>query len=302
MRSKQQHITLLVPSKERDHEARADSKKQILRRLKSLSTVSIVASISLLGIVSSISAFNTIGSLELLLDAKSAKSLPKLSEHDGLVIDILSVGSKRRSTYQEAQRNTFANHHAVRFFFNITEDDDADTNCSETLRREDTLNISKFCRPKRDRDSRWGSQQFVMRHLENFYATIPFLKRHRPGWMCAQTRPSNGFAKVIAHYGAMKEIHGDVVLPDYLFIADDDTYVNMNIFEHYMSSFDSTIPRVIAGCLYRSEQPLELNFSFPHGGFGTIFSKGKSPRPIVITNEQTCLRVQLLTSPNHKAR
>lgn len=53
--------------------------------------------------------------------------------------------------------------------------------------------------------------------------------------------------------------------------------LNMNVVEHYMSAFDSKIPRAIAGCLYRSEQPVELEFSFPHGGFGTIFSKGKSP-------------------------
>lgn len=248
-------------------------KKQIISRLKSRYIAPVVATICLsLAILSSITAFNTIGSF-----AKSTNWLPTLSEHDGLVIDVMSVGSKRRSTYQDAQRNSFAKHRAVRFFFNITEDDDAETNCSETLRREDTLSISKFCRSVRGRDSRWGSQQLLMRHLENFYATVPWLKRHHPGWMCAQTRPSNGFAKVIAQYRAMKETHGDTVLPDYLFICDDDTYVNMNVVEHYMSAFDSKIPRAIAGCLYRSEQPVELEFSFPHGGFGTIFSKGKSP-------------------------
>jgi hypothetical protein len=254
-------------------------KTQNVRRLLILYTTLVFVTLSLLGFAAK-TGFDMIGSFELLLDTKPTKSLPTLSEHDRLVIDIMSVGSKRRRTYQEAQRNTFATHNAVRFFFNITEEDDADTNCSQTLQKQDTLKISIFCRSARDRDSRWGSHQFLMRHLEQFYATIPWLRRHRPGWMCAQTRPSNGFAKVIAQYRAMKETHGDAALPDYLFIADDDTYVNMNAFEQYMSTFDSTLPRAIAGCLYRSEQPHELNFSFPHGGFGTIFSKGKSPSPL----------------------
>jgi hypothetical protein len=62
------------------------------------------------------------------------KRLSKSSSHSfpkgGLVVDIMSIGSKTRLNYQEAQRSTFAKHMSVRFFFNITEDDDADVNCS----------------------------------------------------------------------------------------------------------------------------------------------------------------------------
>ena len=96
------------------------------------------------------------------------------------------------------------------------------------------------------------------------------------GWMCAQARPTHGFAKVVAQYRAMKSTHGDRALTDYLLIADDDTYVNMELVGEYLSNFDNGVPRAIAGCLLRTPSQ-QLNFSFPYGGYGTILSKGTYP-------------------------
>lgn len=198
----------------------------------------------------------------------------------GLVVDIMSVGSKTRLNYQEAQRKSFATHSSVRYFFNITEDEDADVNCSQTLRPSDTYAISKFCRPQRR--SKWGARHVLMRYLRTQYSRPEWLeKKASPnGWMCAQTRPTHGFGMVIAQYRAMIETYGDAAaLPDYLFIADDDTYVNMELLEQYMSNFDPGIPRAMAGCLVRTPSQ-KLNFSFPFGGLGTILSKGESSSPL----------------------
>ena len=196
----------------------------------------------------------------------------------GLVVDIMSVGSKARLNYQEAQLKTFAKHKSVRFFFNITEDDDADRNCSERLLLNDVYAIAKSCRLRR-----WGESSPFMGVMQFEYSKPKLLKRRVSpnGWMCAQTRPSHGFGKVIAQYRAMKETYGDAAaLPDFLFIADDDTYVNMELFDQYMSNFDPGIPRAMAGCLVRTPSQ-KLNFSFPFGGLGTIFSKGESSSPTV---------------------
>lgn len=199
-----------------------------------------------------------------------SKSFGVSSTYDGLVVDIMSIGSKTRLNYQEAQRNTFATHKSVRFFFNITEADDSDPNCSDNFGPEDSYAVSKFCHAHR-----WKSEQFLMRYLKQPYARKRWLqnKASPHGWMCAQARPSHGLAKMIAHYRIMKETHGNAAVPDYLFVADDDTYVNMELFEQYMSTFDTNIPRAVAGCLVRS--PInEVNFTIPFGGFGTIFSRG----------------------------
>jgi hypothetical protein len=250
----------------------------------------LVLAISLWSMVSSIYT----GSIEaygLLLSRRTvtepSKSPIKRTQNGGLVVDIMSVGSKTRLDYQETQRNTFAKHKSVRFFFNITEDDDADLNCSISLVANDSYAIANFCRPPLDgSSSRWGKHHRLMRFMEIYYELPSDLekKTYPSGWICAQARPTHGFGKVVARYRAMKDTYGDAALPDYLLIADDDTYVNMDLFVEYMSNFDGGVPRAIAGCLIRTPSE-ELNFSFPYGGYGTIFSKGKSPSLKMAMNE-----------------
>lgn len=202
---------------------------------------------------------------------QTAMTSQAYAAHDALVVDIMSIGSKTRIHYQETQRETFASHKSVRFFFNITELDDADPTCADNFGPDDSYAVSKFCHSRK-----WKPNQFLMRYLKNPYARTRWLKgKPSPhGWMCAQVRPSHGLAKVVAQYRAMEKTHGDKALPDYLIIADDDTYVNLELFEQYMSTFDTSIPRGVAGCMVRS--PIrEVNFTIPFGGFGMVFSKGK---------------------------
>jgi hypothetical protein len=201
---------------------------------------------------------------------------------DGLVMDIVSIGSKMRLDFQQAQAATFGRHRSVRYFFNITEADDADPTCSETLSSEDAYGIANHCRSRN-----YSKQQFLLRYLHNHYARAQWLakKANPAGWMCAQTRPSHGLHTAVTHYRRLlqasaatqgKASSWRTVLPDYLVVTDDDTYMNLELVTHYLSSSafaDDHQSRAIAGCMIRS--PIrEINFTIPYGGFGMIFNQG----------------------------
>jgi hypothetical protein len=55
------------------------------------------------------------------------------------------------------------------------------------------------------------------------FRTKVFNPKNNAGWMCAQKRPVDGLFNVLQNYkdGAMEA-------PQYLFIIDDDTYINMD--------------------------------------------------------------------------
>ena len=220
------------------------------------------------------------------LPSLMASESRKASEKQSLVIDIMSVGSKTRPHYQQAQMETFATHRSIRYFFNVTEVDDADPTCAENFGPEDAFAVSKFCHKHK-----WERSQFLMRYLRTPYARERWLKgKPSPhGWMCAQVRPSHGLGKVVDRYRELQRTLGDKALPDYLFIMDDDTYVNFELFEQYMSTFDTSTPRAVAGCMVRSPI-MEVNFTIPFGGFGMIFSKGKS---------RQCQILVYVASPSH---
>lgn len=188
-------------------------------------------------------------------------------EYTGLTFDILSIGSNTRPDFLHAQRHSFGSHKAVRHFFDATEVDDLDPNCSTSLSMDDVKAISKFCSTKR-----WKAHQFLMLNQRSSYASAAWLskKTHPAGWMCAQKRPSFGFGKVVDFYRTHPE------LPDYLIIMDDDTYYNIDHVEAFMTTnmMDPSIAYAIAGCMVRS-RVREVNFTFPFGGYGMIFSRGK---------------------------
>ena len=193
-----------------------------------------------------------------------------------LVVDILSVGSVTRLDYLQAQKATFGSHITVRNFFNVTELDDPDQNCSTKLRFEDVKQISMFCKNKR-----WDpKRQFLMSYLAASYASSTWLaKKSNPaGWICAQNRPAVGLHKVLSHYGQqLSETNQPSstasTLPDYLIVMDDDTFYNMDLFEQQFAASSSSIPLGIAGCIIRS--PIRsINFTIPFGGFGMIMSRG----------------------------
>jgi len=68
-------------------------------------------------------------------------------------VDILSIGSNRRLEYLQAQQDTFARHLSVRYFFNATEDSDADPSCSQRLSKWNVTQISRFCHVEMEPDS-----------------------------------------------------------------------------------------------------------------------------------------------------
>jgi hypothetical protein len=212
------------------------------------------------------------------------------------VVDILSIGSQSRLDYVVAQQQTFGSHVSVRNFFNVTELDDADPTCSFKLTREDVVQISNFCRVEK----KWHPRrQFVMSYLQAPFARPQWLmKRKNPmGWMCAQTRPAQGFYKVVQHYRSTKQ-----PLPDYLIIMDDDTYYNLELFQQHFQTHEryrnSSESSAIAGCLVRS--PIQhINLILPFGGYGLIVSKGylqDMMRPISCSVNRNLCRAIRLTS------
>ncbi|CAB9506741.1 expressed unknown protein [Seminavis robusta] len=229
------------------------------------------------------------------------------------VVDILSIGSKRRPDYLLAQRESFASHASVRHFFNATEADDLDDpHCDSHLTTADTVQISRFCKAKG-----WHPQtQLFMRYARNLYANGNWLlKKANPvGWMCAQRRPMHGLYKVFQHYFQQQKLLSndvtinspalsDSVLPDYLIVMDDDTYFNLEQFPIKMAlDVQATKrplddPYVLAGCLVR--WPIhQINFTFGFGGYGTVFNKAslqKLAKPIHCTKDdskEACAQVK----------
>merc|ERR1712151_511238 len=80
------------------------------------------------------------------------------------------------------------------------------------------------------------------------------------------------------------------ILPDYLFLIDDDTFINVRHFNAYMNEeekIDPAIPMVYGGCLIQKtwkfgagETRTSLDWNFPFGGYGLFFSKGSVERLI----------------------
>ena len=179
-------------------------------------------------------------------------------------VDILSVASISRPELLVAQKNTFASHKSVRNFFNATELDDYDPTCYKDLTWEDVRKVSSFCR------KRPYGLSYEMRFLRGQYGRVQWLqqKPNPVGWLCAIQRPYAGLRKAYMHYQKSRQ-----EIPDYFIILDDDSYYNMEIFQRNHEKLNSSEPTVVAGCLVR--QPIhQINFTFPFGGFGAVFSKG----------------------------
>lgn len=172
-------------------------------------------------------------------------------------VDIISTGSLHRQEYLEAQRATFATHYAVRTFRTTTEHDDADARCHLDLNNTDIEAITKHCHktfPDQTEASRLIRQKKFMP------------KKNSTGWLCAQKRPIDGLAAMLQEYET------DDMLPDYLMLIDDDSYVNVPDTLQFLTEFHPpNLPQAISGCRYIS--PIPINFGFPIGGFGAILTR-----------------------------
>jgi hypothetical protein len=78
----------------------------------------------------------------------TAGAISDVNTHPPFTVDILSVGSVTMLDLLHVQQETFASHISVRNFFNVTEIDDADPDCSKYLTLDDVWMVSKFCRTR----------------------------------------------------------------------------------------------------------------------------------------------------------
>jgi hypothetical protein len=124
-----------------------------------------------------------------------------------------------------------------------------------------------------------------MRKFRSRFARLEFLekKQNPAGWLCAQKRPAESLYRVLDGYrqqwqrllveGKESKANLHEILPDYLFLLDDDTYLNMRpILDILLATYPTNNSYAIAGCMVR-ERLHQHNFTFPWGGFGTIFSR-----------------------------
>jgi hypothetical protein len=71
--------------------------------------------------------------------------------------------------------------------------------------------------------------------------------------------------------------NNSLTIPKYLFIIDDDTYMNMDlIVDLLLKDFSFDEPHVVAGCNYIYLKAEKM--TYPYGGFGTILSRASIQR------------------------
>jgi hypothetical protein len=194
-------------------------------------------------------------------------------------VDILSIASLSQLNLAIAQQSSWATHRSVRFFWNATEVDDPDPNCYTNTNVQEVVNrtVSKCKEMVDDPSTKSLREQFRIS-----FASIEWLqKKVNPvGWLCAQKRPAASLAKLGRTYRVMSKLHS-LTLPDYLVVVDDDTYINLEIFEKSIlqKEIKRSDPVVYAGCLIRWP-PYTFNWTFPYGGFGTFWNRAALKRLI----------------------
>ena len=96
-------------------------------------------------------------------------------------------------------------------------------------------------------------------------------------------RASDGLYRLLRHYignvtfsNALDKPSALANLPDYIFIMDDDTFMDVSKVTDYLAAqYNPNEPFVLAGCLLRYASPkVNDTFTIPWGGFGTILSRG----------------------------
>lgn len=176
------------------------------------------------------------------------------------VIDAISIGSNFNIPQMDGQAQSWGSHPSIRFMFGATESDDSETFCSHG-KNEFVVEVARYCRFRNYNNS----------SLKPIRSRFPILKwlylqNKTRGWLCAQKR----FAHAMGKVGEFYREGGPDFLPDYLFIQDDD--YGMQALVNFLSQRSQETPYVAAGCLIH--WPVyTVNFSFPYGGFGTMFNK-----------------------------
>ncbi len=227
-------------------------------------------------------------------------------------IDILSIASIHSIKRAEIQMKTWGSHVSRRHFWLATEFDDPDPSCHTSMTAEDMTELCHTCRKLGMKfwQSRNASND-VTYNFHNLFAQEPWLKQkaNPTGWLCAQKRFVSAFSKLMAIYREGRDKYG-IDLPDYLVFGDDDTYVNLEMFEEELLRAPAeevkqknltlqdelsmvyptqNTPVVWAGC--RIRRPISvLQDTIPYGGFGVMFSKAAIERmiqPLYCNNTST---------------
>jgi hypothetical protein len=219
--------------------------------------------------------------------------------NDDIVIDIISVGSITRQEYQLQQERTFGSHPSIRHFYRVNEyNDTSDPLCSQQLSLQQVKRITKYCNTQWDADTS-TMRTWLRKRLKPYrYA------KQSVGWLCAQKRPIDALQLLLQQYQTTHPNH----IPDFVVVLNDDTYINMDNFllglqnhtqlqlqlqqqQRNMSTVVTghnsadDLHLLLSGCVFNF--PRGLNFIFPHGGFGSIFSKATIRtllRPIFCNN------------------
>jgi hypothetical protein len=182
------------------------------------------------------------------------------SDHSDLVIDFISVGTIIKPDLQATQARTFGAHPAVRNFFQVTELNDTDMTCFSNFTDYQLIDLVNFC-------NNTVNQTPVSAVLRT---RLFWPNRHTAGWVCAQKRPIDGLHIALSQYKT-------ALLPSFLLIIDDDTYVNMDaMVKTLREAYPEDENRVVAGC--RLTYPKKIAFAFPIGGFGSILTRGAVER------------------------
>ena len=183
------------------------------------------------------------------------------------ILDVLSIGSLTRTAYQDAQQATWAS--SVRNFVRVDERNDTETDCHKLLTSDQVVQIAEHCH------SHYTNNSHLDQIRDRFTGGKRLMTKANPvGWVCAQKRPVDGLRIVL-------ELYRNQPLPDYLIIADDDTWINLPMVSaHLLEHFPSHQPTAVAGCRMRWSMKKSHNpdFTIPFGGFGSILTKAALER------------------------
>lgn len=182
---------------------------------------------------------------------------------DAPVVDIMSVGTLLKQEYHVAQEETFGRHPFVRDFYRIDERNDTDKTCFTELSADQMQSVIDFC-----------ANTEHTSYVSEILRSRLFEPKKQSGWLCAQKRPLDGLYQVLQQY-----VSGQQTIPDYLLIADDDSYFNIGkLVENLTQNFPPDVSAAVTGCKFDFVK--ELRFPFPYGGFGSYLTRAAIQRLI----------------------
>jgi len=200
---------------------------------------------------------------------------------DKLRVDVLSLGYQERLDFMKTQQETWGSHASVRSFWGLSE---SEHKCKEKM---DVQKHFKFC-------ERWHNDHSkAMEKFEKHLYDRSFLERkdNLSEWLCAQKRLVSGLARRLQTYGNESNEENKVTeYPDFLFIVEDDTYVNVELFDEFVRGKDPNVPMAFSGC--------RDQLVHPYGHISLILSRGSILR---LTQRLHCDNVETTSEFEIKA-